>query len=206
MRFDSSSAVSRADGEKDEVVTNKTFRCLELVEAAEEVANGGRADVIVRPIALRLHVDAIQAERVLVDDAINPAIARPTDERAIEVIDGAPVTHGDQEAHDKAFEERGRSCRHALEQFAGKRRLKLTGSSAHDLVGCQARDRCTGRLWCRRRFDNVLWRFPEPLELGEALEVANVDPLGSLGQASRPRSVIRKWARRVRSTSPALPR
>ena len=102
---------------------------LESVEASEEVADGSGADGIAVGIPLCLDIDAVQPQRVLVDDAVDAAVACLADECLVEVGRGPTVAHGDQQVDDHFLEEGGRARSYPLEQGIGERVLHLA-------VGC----------------------------------------------------------------------
>lgn len=65
------------------------------VEASEEVSDRARANVATFSVALGLDVDAIESERVLIDDAINTVIATAVD--CVACIDrGSTITHAER--------------------------------------------------------------------------------------------------------------
>jgi len=61
------------------------------------------AHVVALGIPLGLHVDLIQAKRVLVDDAVHATVAAPADRAAAPLI--SAVTHGEQNVYDGLLEE-----------------------------------------------------------------------------------------------------
>lgn len=71
-------------------------------ECAGKFLNLGAANGILP--ALRLEIDAVQAEAVFVDDAVDPAVAAAAD-GAASVLAGAAVAHFKHEFDDETFEE-----------------------------------------------------------------------------------------------------
>ena len=128
-----------------------------------------------------MEVDAVEAESVFIDDAVDPAVAAATD-GAAGVLAGAAVAHLEEEFDDEAFEEIGRGDLDAGEE-----------------IGCEgASELGVGRLdllfgifsllgWDRRRRRGNIFVFggPEFYEFRKSVEVADVDP----GRCSRERSL-----------------
>ena len=67
-------------------------------------------------VPLSLHIHAIEAKPVLIDDAINAAVTGASKLRR-RVSNGAPVTHRDEKFDDHLLEEAGAVLQNALEKL-----------------------------------------------------------------------------------------
>ncbi|GAC49573.1 hypothetical protein GOACH_15_00650 [Gordonia aichiensis NBRC 108223] len=61
------------------------------MQRADECLDVGAAHGVPLPVPLRLHVDLVEAKCVLIDDAIDAAIARPAKSGCL--LFGAAVSH-----------------------------------------------------------------------------------------------------------------
>jgi hypothetical protein len=86
------SAVSFAEDEKVEVVTNRPFVALWRSRLPKKIPNRPRADVVAFCVALGLDVDAIKPEGVLINHTVNTVVAAAA-ERASSVRRRTAVAH-----------------------------------------------------------------------------------------------------------------
>jgi len=86
------SAVSFAEDEQVEVVTNRPFVALWRSRLPKKIPNRPRADVVAFCVALGLEVDAIKPEGVLINHTVNTVVAAAA-ERASSVRRRTAVAH-----------------------------------------------------------------------------------------------------------------
>ena len=88
-------------------------------EAADEIAHFAQRDALVGIEALGLHIDDVEAELVLLDDAVDPAVADPA-ERPAHLDPSAAVAHPHQKVDDEALEESRAERMHPADDVAGE--------------------------------------------------------------------------------------
>lgn len=119
MRLELRATASRAAAENSEVVTNTALVGIRGVDRSGKLAHGTRSDTVARGIFLGLHINLVQAKRVLADGSIDPAVIRT--------------------ANDAHLEPRGLGTRPVRCAFTVGRRRSAAGASAYG--GCVADDK-----------------------------------------------------------------
>lgn len=92
-------------------------------QASDEAVDIGSSDGVAGCIALSLNIDAVEAEAIFVDDAIDTAVAGAT-ELGGGILVTAAITHGHQQVDNQLLEEGGAVGKDALEQFIAQRGLQ----------------------------------------------------------------------------------
>ena len=157
-------------------------------QSAVKVADRAGADVVAFGVALGLHEDLVDAERVLVDDAID-AVITALPKRTAGLFRCAAVAHGQQQLDDQLLEERRRGLAHEVQQVGGQGAGDGTVGLAQGLVRSLGAD--LGAEGCR----HLRWRCGggaiglvdlglEVLELLELVEVGVVDRGRGIRQGS----------------------
>src|SRR4051794_21755690 len=100
------------------------------VEAAEEIANGSRADIVAQCVALGLNIHPVEAQIILIDHAINAVVAA-TANSASGVRHGPAKTHAQKQIDDEPLEEIRRGAANALQKVLGKRCIDLAMRATH---------------------------------------------------------------------------
>lgn len=181
MRLLNRSAVSRVRWARTGTWSQISPAGFETIQTSKKVRNRAGADRISICISLGLHIDAIEAERVLINDPVDAAVARPTKQGLVQFGDRAAVPHGNKESDDEALEKSRRACADALEKPISQRRFELSAGTAHDLVRRKCRngaaDHCSGCFILT--FTLCLSEF---LEFREAAQELDVDPNRGRGE------------------------
>jgi len=79
--------------------------------------------LVARRVSFRLNINAVKAQSILIDDAIDASIARTAKLRG-SILMCAPVSHCDQEIDDDPFEEARTILQDTLQKIISKGRLK----------------------------------------------------------------------------------
>ena len=87
------------------------------LEAAYEIAHFGQGHCLVGIKTLGLHIDDVESEFVLLDDAVHAAVAYPA-ERLAHLDPSAAVAHAHEKVDDQAFEESRTEGMHAPDNVA----------------------------------------------------------------------------------------
>ena len=178
-----------ARGDEDAAVS------LRAVQGADEALDFRAADRVRGRVPLGLHVDLVQAERVLADHAVQAVIAGSA--QVLGRPGRTPVSHGRQDVQDEPFQERWLPLSDPLQDFRGHSAVGLRDRLGNSLPGS-----CLG--YCRQLLRIALRRAgisacpaPELNELRE-LELGRRRPRGldDRPARSRPRLVIWTTARR----------
>lgn len=93
------------DGEWSERTSRQEdpFCCAEALQGTDERLDGFASDVAALLVPLRLNVDSVKSESILVDNTIDTSVARPTDTGS--ALLGASVAHGEEQMDDGLFKE-----------------------------------------------------------------------------------------------------
>lgn len=128
--------------------------------------------------ALRLEIDAIEAEPVFVDDAVDAAIATAAD-GAAGVLAGAAVAHFEEEFDDEALEEVGAAAA-MREEFHSEISFELRVDGFDLFLGILS----LLRWWHRdcRRIGFPVFGGAEFYELWERVEKSDIDSGGFGGE------------------------
>jgi hypothetical protein len=123
-----------ARGDKDPAVNLCT------VQGADESLNFWAADSVRGSVPLGLHVNLVQAERVLPDDAVQAVIAGSA--QVLSRSGRATVSHGRQDIQDEPFQERWLTFSYAFEDFRRNGIVSLRdrigdGLPGRGLCGCR---------------------------------------------------------------------
>ena len=113
---------ARAPRVKPEVVISAARRLL-VLEAAGEIAHHRGVDQVVLCVALGLHVEAVEAERVEQDHGVDAAVAAGAAEPGGSTVEPVAVAHSGEEVDHQVLEEGG-AARHgedAVDERAGER-------------------------------------------------------------------------------------
>jgi hypothetical protein len=103
-RLGTRSANARAAGAK--WLVEDAFHRASLLHRARELSDFIDTDHVPRSVSLRLDVDDVEAERILVDDAVDAAVTCSADTSA-RVSARAAVPHREKKIDDDLFEEGG---------------------------------------------------------------------------------------------------
>src|SRR5690606_22697409 len=93
------------------------------------------ADAVTLCVPFRLHINDVEAERILLDDAVNPAVAGMADS-ASHLLTAAAIAHRDEQIDDQCFEECGRQFADALEQVGLQNRAQSPVAGFHHFLRC----------------------------------------------------------------------
>src|SRR5271166_6631545 len=159
---------------KYEVVTNTPLVARWPSRPADEIAHLAHRHARVGVEALGLHVDDVETERVLLDDAVDAAVADPA-ERAAHLDPAAAVAHPHQEIDDETLEKSRRKRMHPFDDFARQLRIQHLIAGSDRFLGILARLRLFG-------LDISLLLVAPGVKLRIALEHADVDLAHPLGE------------------------
>src|SRR5579862_4007776 len=100
------------------------FICFSSPETATESSYLGLANGVLTRIALGLNVNSIEPQSVLIDDSVDSAIARSTN-NCSSLLPRTAIAHREEQCDDKSFKKRRRRCKNSIKKFLSERRLDL---------------------------------------------------------------------------------
>ena len=100
-------------------------------EIPDELSDNGSTDCALPP--LRLNIDGVETQAILLDYSINTAITGPSNDAGC-VLKTSSIAHRDQQLDNQPFKERGRDGSYSCEHFVYKRSIELTISRGNSFI------------------------------------------------------------------------